>query len=439
VEVLQKQIEVPSQVLLEAVIDSGPRILISEIVISGNHKTRDSFIRNRLLMEPGDLYLVSDERQSFRRLYQTGLFSRVNISLQEGPDEEHRVLHVQVEELPTRELSVEAGWGSYELLRIRLGYLDRSPFGTGRTFRTELGGSYRGANLMASIVDPWFLRRDITAHLPIFINYREEPAFTRREIGSTLLFTRELSRDLAISLAYTFRNTDLTDLDAGIPQDDFQENYNLGSLKSQISYITRNDIFFPTAGQESYLAGEIADNSLGSEITFYRITAGTSHYRALGRSTVLGLRYDTGFTILTGGQDTLPPAERFFTGGESTVRSFRQDQVGPTDVTGEPIGGLAFNVFSIEIRQQLRGPLVGTFFVDYGNVAPNRENLFGTSRSQLRTATFNEYFRDLRPAVGLGLQYLLPIGPFRLDTAYNPAARDGERQYTIHFSVGMAF
>jgi outer membrane protein insertion porin family len=437
VDVSQKQLEEPSQVLLEAQIDSGPRIRISEIVISGNRDTRASFIRSRLAVEPGEYYSIADQRQSFRRLYQSRLFSRVNLFLAPGPDEEHRILHVEVEELLSRELSVEAGWGSYELLRARLGYLDRNPFGTGRLFRTEFGGSYRGANLMASILDPWFLRTDITAHLPIFINYREEPSFTRREIGSSLLFTRELTRDLAISLAYTFRNTVLTNIDVDVPQDDSRENYNLGSIKSQISHNTRNDIFYPTSGQESYLAGEIAASALGSEISFYRITAGVNRYFSLRRATVLALRYDTGFTIPR--QETLPLGERFFTGGESTVRSFRQDQVGPSDATGEPIGGLAFNVVSAEIRQQLRGPLIGTLFVDYGNVAPNSENLFGTSRSELLSATFSEYFRDMRPSIGFGLQYLLPIGPIRLDTAFNPAAREGERDYTIHFSVGMAF
>jgi outer membrane protein insertion porin family len=438
-EVLQNQLEQPSQVLLEAIIASGPLIRISEIIISGNRETRDSFIRNRVLIEPGDLYRVADQRQSFRRLYQTGLFSRVSLSLAPGPDEEHRVLHVEVEELPSRELSVETGWGSYELLRGSLGYLDRNPFGTGRTFRAELGGSYRGAHLTASILDPWFLRRDITAHLPIFLTYREEPAFTRREIGSTLLFTKELTRDLAVSLGYTFRNTLLTDIDLDALQEDFSNSYNLGSLRSRISYITQNDLFFPTDGQESYLAGEVADTFLGSEIAFYRITAGTYHYFSLGRSTILALRYETGFTIPTRGQDSLPPAERFYTGGENTVRSFRQDQVGLRDAAGDPLGGLAFNVFSAEIRQQLRGPLIGTLFLDYGNISPNTENLFGIDRSELISATFSEYFRDLRPAVGLGFQYLLPFGPIRLDTAFNPVAREGEREYTIHFSVGMAF
>jgi outer membrane protein insertion porin family len=436
VDILQKHLEEPSKVLLEAYIDSGPRIRIADIVITGNRETRSSFIRSRLAVKPGQYFSIADQRLSFRRLYQTGIFSRVNLSLAPGPDEEHRILHVEVEELLSRQLSVEVGWGSYELLRGKLGYLDRNPFGTGRTFRTELGGSYRGANLMASILDPWFLQTDITAHPRVFLNYREEPTFTRREIGSTILFSKELTRNLAISLAYTFRNTVLTNVDVSVPQDDASENYNLGSIKSQLTYNTSNDIFFPDAGQESYLAVENAASALGSDVHFHRITAGMNRFISLRRSTVLALRYDTGFLIPTQ-EDALPVSERFFTGGENTVRSFQQDQVGPTDATGDPTGGHAFNVFSAEIRQQLRGPLIGTIFIDYGNVAPG--NLFAISRSELISATFREYFQEMRPSIGFGIQYLFPIGPVRLDTAFNPDAREGERDYTIHFSVGMAF
>jgi outer membrane protein assembly factor BamA len=178
---------------------------------------------------------------------------------------------------------------------------------------------------------------------------------------------------------------------------------------------------------------------LGSEIAYFRFTTGTSHYFSMGRATVLALRYDTGFILPSRGQNTIPLGERFFTGGENTVRSFGQDELGPRDAGGEPIGGTAFNVLGAELRHQLRGPIIGTLFVDYGNLAPNEEVVFGTSQSELISATFSEYFRDMRPAVGAGLQYLLPVGPARLDVAYNPKAREHENNYTIHFSVGMAF
>jgi outer membrane protein insertion porin family len=434
------QREKPSQVLLTAEIHSGPRVRISAIEIIGAHQTKKSFIESRLALHPGDFYSAKAQRRSFRTLYQTGLFSRVDFSLAKGPDPQHRVLKVEVKEAPTRDLSVEAGWGSYELLRLRLGFQKKNLFGTGRSIRTELGGSTKSANLTATLIDPWFLRTDITANIPVYYNYRIEPSYTSREIGSSVLFSKKLGKRLSATWGYNYKNTSLTNVDVTAEVDSLN-NYNLGSFKSGLTYDSRNDLLFPTRGMKSHVTAEIADTLLGSQIDFIRFTAGASRYYSLrkGKSTVLALRYNTGFMVPRRGQNTIPLNERFFNGGENTVRSFRQDQLGPKDANGNPIGGDAYNVFNIELRHQLRGPLIGTLFFDYGNVSPNKVMAFGTSESELISATFSQYFRDMRPGVGAGLQYLLPVGPARLDAAFNPVAREGETNYVILFSVGPAF
>jgi len=146
------------------------------------------------------------------------------------------------------------------------------------------------------------------------------------------------------------------------------------------------------------------------------------------------------------GEVTLPLSERFFNGGENTVRSFKESELGPRDSSGDPAGGYGLNVFSIELRQRLIGNLIGTIFVDYGNIAPNRsreeqgEKSYD-SRSEVISDTLDDFFKDFRPAVGLGLQYLLPVGPVRFDFAFNPdnnSQRD-EDSFVFHFSVGTAF
>jgi outer membrane translocation and assembly module TamA len=104
------------------------------------------------------------------------------------------------------------------------------------------------------------------------------------------------------------------------------------------------------------------------------------------------------------------------------------------------------NVFSIELRQRLIGNLIGTVFVDYGNIAPNRsreeqDDKPYESRSDVISDTCDDFFKDFRPAVGFGLQYLLPIGPARFDFAFNPDnnTQRNENSFVFHFSVGTAF
>jgi outer membrane protein assembly factor BamA len=223
-------------------------------------------------------------------------------------------------------------------------------------------------------------------------------------------------------------------------------DYDYASLKAQATYDSRSDLFFPLRGQRSFISAEYADSFLGSDITLTRLTGGVRFFYSLTNSTVLAMRYRTGL-IIPGKDDFIPPiAERFFNGGENTVRSFRQSELGPKDANGEPTGGLANNVINIELRQQLIGNLTGSLFFDYGNVSPNRtreERGKPTydSRSDIMSDTFNEYFKDFRPGVGFGLQYQLPVGPARIDFAWNPD-QDTDRDedfFVFHFSVGMAF
>ena len=222
--------------------------------------------------------------------------------------------------------------------------------------------------------------------------------------------------------------------------------YNYASLKGQVTYDTRNDIFFPTTGQRLFASAEQADTVLGSGINLTRLTGGARIFFHLARNTVLGARYSTGLLLPGQGEVTLPLSERFFNGGENTVRSFKESELGPKDSSNDPVGGYGFNVFNLELRQRLVGNLIGTVFLDYGNIAPNRSREEQglspyNSRSDVISDTFDDFFKGFRPGVGFGLQYLLPIGPARFDFAFNPD-HDSQRDedfFVFHFSVGTAF
>ncbi len=128
------------------------------------------------------------------------------------------------------------------------------------------------------------------------------------------------------------------------------------------------------------------------------------------------------------------------------MRSFKESELGPKDPSGDSVGGYGFNVFNLELRQRLIGNLIGTVFLDYGNVAPNRSRSERglqpyESRSDVISDTLDDFFKDFRPGVGFGLQYLLPIGPARVDFAFNPDQRSerDEDFFVMHFSIGTAF
>ena len=120
----------------------------------------------------------------------------------------------------------------------------------------------------------------------------------------------------------------------------------------------------------------------------------------------------------------VPIQERFFNGGENTVRSFRQDQLGPMDLAGNPIGGQYRNLFSAELRIPIFRLLEGALFADAGNVGVFVEDYS---------------LRDLSYALGAGVRVPLPIGPLRLDAGWNPDPEPDDRHWSVHFSIGYPF
>ena len=443
----ETRLPAPEGIRLDAAVASGPRVTIDEIEVRGAQKTDPAFIRRRLKLAPGDRYSLTKERESFRALYRTGLFSKVDLFLEEPGASGRRILVVAVSEAPTREFYVEPGWGSYELLRLRLGWREKNLFGSGRSVGLETTVSTKSRQVVASLVDPWFLNTEITADVPLYYSYREEPSFTREDIGLSPSLSSQLSEHVSATATYTLRNTAISDVDPLVALEDLgEDNYNFGSIKLQTTFDDRDDPFYPSRGRRLTFSVEHADNALGGDITFTRLTAGMRYFYPFKPGTVLGLRYATGFIYPGPGETNVPISERFFNGGENSVRSFRESELGPKDLSGNPVGGLAFNTINVELRQRLIGDLSGTLFYDLGNVAPNRSISEGgrrapETRSDAVSDTLRDFFSDMRSGIGFGLHYKLPIGPVRCDLAWNPDAdkdRD-EDTWVFHFSVGMAF
>jgi outer membrane translocation and assembly module TamA len=130
--------------------------------------------------------------------------------------------------------------------------------------------------------------------------------------------------------------------------------------------------------------------------------------------------------------DDVPASERFFAGGDSTVRGFVLDRLGAEDTLntlGFPTGGSGLVIVNGELRTSYWKGLGVVGFLDAGNVFR-------------RAGDIN--FAELRPAAGFGLRYRSPLGPLRVDLGFNLDPRllptgDKERRAVFHLSLGQAF
>jgi outer membrane protein insertion porin family len=129
--------------------------------------------------------------------------------------------------------------------------------------------------------------------------------------------------------------------------------------------------------------------------------------------------------------EDLPASERFFAGGDTTIRGFALDSVGAEKTisdTGFPRGGNAVLIVNGELRVPVWRSLATAVFLDGGNVFE-------------RVTDFE--FGELRSAAGVGVRYMSPIGPVRIDVGFKTDRRQFggrlESRREIHFSIGHAF
>jgi outer membrane protein assembly complex protein YaeT len=412
--------EETGEVRIALQITPGERVRVAHFRIDGNTRTKDAAILDVIGIEPGAAYDVEAVRKAFRELYATGLFESVELELEgAGPE---RTLRVEVVEGRSVEIRLEGGWGSYEGPRALVGIQEKNFQGRGQVVELEGTLSVRAQGLRLSWIDRDFLGTSFTSETSAFVEKREEPSFEYVRRGLGFFLRRDLAHDWSTSFGYEYRPTSVTDDDVVSPLDD---DTNVGALSAVFTLDDRDNLLLPTRGRLGRARVELADDVIGSDTEFLRGQLEYAHLLRLGEHAVLAASARTGVIAPFGETDEIPVTERYFNGGENTVRSFEEDELLPPGASGEPQGGEAATTLNLELRRALTGNLTAAAFFDWGNV----------------TAEVQDYldFDGFRPGLGLGVRYLLPIGPVRLDLGYNPTADDDEDDFVLHFSVGFPF
>ena len=172
-------------------------------------------------------------------------------------------------------------------------------------------------------------------------------------------------------------------------------------------------------------AGITPTQSFGSQnATFFVMQASGSTYFDLtgeGRS-IVALRGLVG-KIAGAGVFSLPPDQRFYAGGSSTVRGFRYQSIGPHFPDNNPTGGTAISAGTVEFRQRILGNYGVVGFIDAGQVSANG-------------APFTS---DWRVGAGVGFRYYTSIGPIRADIAVPLNKQPGGDSFELYLGLGQAF
>jgi outer membrane protein insertion porin family len=471
-----------TQVDVHFSIDEGPQILIDHIIIIGNRRTKAKTIEDELVVHEGGPLGEAAIAESRIKLNALQLFRNVQIEPVAHGSEPRRDLIVRVEEAPPTFLGLGAGVeGGYQVRTGPTGLAEDqfevAPRGFFQIGRRNLFGKNRTANLYTRVSlrsrNPSNVVPPGTAPVAQpsygFHEYRVVPSFTEprvfglrsnlqlsgileQAIRTSFNFRRRelraqddvnLSRRYHLTGFYALQHTTLFDVSDPSEKpliDRLFPTVRLSRFSGSLSRDTRDDALDPSLGTFGIVSGDIAARAIGSQVGYIKTFVQGFVFRRLPvpRRMVLALGARVGlahgFPRTQDGLDVsdLPASERFYAGGDNSVRGFPLDRlVNEETVTpsGYPTGGNGVIVLNSEVRVNLFGQFQGAAFVDAGNVFP-------------RASEFS--LTDLRPAAGFGVMYRSPVGPIRVDLGFNLQPRTfspavTERGYVVHFLLGQPF
>ena len=305
------------------------------------------------------------------------------------------------------------------------------------------------------------------AQFTAFVEQAQRTSFSFNRKGLTSDYARRIGA-YTVTGRYTFDYTKVFDeqiepdeqflIDRLFPQ------VRLSKLFGGVLHDSRDDVLDPQTGSVAGVDGSWSSKLLGSEVGFVKTFLQGSIYRRVpGRRVVIAaaarLGLAVGFgqslevleiaasdgdaredsraaTVDTFELDTairdLPASERFFAGGDTTVRGFANDRLGTEetlDPDGFPQGGNGLAVFNLEARAPYWKNLQFVWFMDAGNVFRRASDI---------------QLDDLRVTSGVGFRYRSPIGPLRVDWGWKLSTRletggTRERSNVLHISLGQAF
>jgi outer membrane protein insertion porin family len=496
--------------------EPGKQFTVNKIDFAGNTKTRDKVMRREFILEEGRVFSSQALEVSVLRLNQLGYFEKIeekDYEVKPNPKDSTVDVVVNVKEKSQQSIGLTGGVSGISGSFLGLNYTTNNFLGRGETLEFSVTGGTRTTDFVVSFTEPYLLdtrwnmgvsvfnqrfRFDTFSAfgLTSFVEGKPTELFTRRTTGSTISFSRPLGRSFwRFGGSYSYQKIAIGGIAPGF------EAFALGQLVGfapnadpnaalkgiirseltpSLSFNTTNHFFNPTQGSSLNLSVGIAGGALGGDFSMVRPAVEYRHFIpdrwiSKGRNTI-GFRF-LGEYVQAFDNSTVPFFDRFFIGGETTIRGFDIRSISPMAISSTPqfdadsnpiidldtglpridrniisIGGDTLAILNAEYRIPIAGPLSMAGFYDVGLARISRPNdlgSFGDSSVELVRSTNNV----VRGSLGVEVQFLLPVvsAPFRLIFAYNPQVFDGvvtvgnvpflvrEPRRDIKFTIGRSF
>jgi translocation and assembly module TamA len=387
-------------------LDTGPRYRFGRIEVEQDI-LNESLLQRILTVREGDPFNGVELLQTQYRMTDSLFFASVVVETGE-PDADTRTVPVIIETTPTRRQRIRLGLGYATDTRLRgsIGSEWRRLNKAGHSAGTELRVSSLSTELSA--------RYRIPIGDPLNERLLFRGSLTQEDIADLE------SRRTTLGVSHvTMRGggwqrtlfTDLLDERTSVPgQPEFTDTLVIPGVAME--KLVADDIIFPRRGFR--VRGELRGSQelLGASDDFIRMEFDANRVISVGEQWRFFLRSKLGIGLIDGFA-TMPASQRFFAGGDQSVRGYGFNSLGPRDEEGNVVGGRHLLFGSVEAERVVWGRVALAAFVDSGNA-------------------LDSFTDGVETSLGLGVNVHTPIGTLRIGFARSITE---SRDFRLHLSI----
>jgi len=453
-------------------VDPKSRVYVRRINFKGIDEVDDEVLRRELRqLEGAYLSNVLIDRSKFRlqRLpYVEPTVAADTVPVPGSPDLVD--VDFKIDYRMPGQFSGGLGYSESQKLLLNGSIVHTNFLGTGNRVALEISTGKFSKLYSVSHTDPYRTMDGVRRTLGI--NYRNITQFTSSSsdfattsAGATIDYGYPLSEFQSLSFGLNYQRSELLSSTSSTQQSQdwvanngnpfiedvgngaifFGTKFDTYELIAGWTYDSRNRALFATRGarHQIFLSGAVP----GSEVEFYTFRYNMTKYFPLWGSFALRYNLETGIGEAMGSTTALPPYKQYRGGGPQSVRGFRESWLGPRDSFGNPYGGNVLVASQLELILPLPAKWASqtraSIFYDFGNVFNTGEVDFTDKLGS--PVEYKPDFDELRTSVGIGVQWLAPMGLFRFSYAYplnDYTGNDrfyGDEVERFQFSIGQAF
>lgn len=420
-------------------IYEGDVAFIRKIKFKGNTYTKDKVLRRELILREGDRFSFSLFKNSILRMNQLGLVElEGDPDIQPNPEDPTQIdVTLRVKELQRNNIQFTAGYSGYEGLFAGASYSTVNFLGAGEKLDIMLQHGKRIKNYMFGFSEPYVFDKPINLGFNLYRRHMIYPyLYERKETGVDLIFGARILGYWRTNVTYTYAKVTTILPEEGDSYYSYFDpvymtmfglgTYNISSITPVIYRSTVDSPLTPSRGTMYMASLKFAGTFLGGEIDILKPTLEFTHYQPVIKNQSLGFHVQYQF-IHPLGDSEVPFWERFYLGGERSIRGYDIYTIGPRSDAGTNIGGDKSLLFNLEYIIPMGGPLYAILFYDMGNAYAADQKIS---------------FKDMYTSAGLEMRIFVPAlrVPFRLIFAYNsPKIYADDSNFAFRFAIGTTF